>query len=257
MMTGTLEPPLNTADSSQKPDLEPVPSALAVAVFATVTLAGLRGSDTGKHLLRVRHYVKILAQRLQEHPRFTADLTDDYLHRLLQWVPLYDLGTLGIPDRILLKPSSLTPAEFEIIKTHTSLACAALTNAEKILGVQFDDLKIAKELSCSHHEKWDGSGYPQGLAGEKIPLSARLMAFADVYDALISDRVYRAGVPHDQAVGVIFQGRDSHFDPDMVDCFIEIQDEFHAIAQRYPDSDDDMQKKIEYMANAIAEDADF
>lgn len=228
---------------------------MAVAAFAMVGLAGIRGSDTGNHLLRVQHYVLILGQRLQSHPRFAAVLTDDYLRVLFQWVPLHDMGTVGVPDRILLKPSSLTPAEFDMIKTHTTLARDAIVNAEKTLGLVFEQLQIVKELAYSHHEKWDGSGYPQGLAGEKIPLSARLMAIADVYDALISDRVYRAGMHHDQAVAIIFQGRDSHFDPDMVDAFVEIQDDFQAVAQRFPDTDQDMQKKMEYMANAIAEDA--
>jgi putative two-component system response regulator len=110
-----------------------------------------------------------------------------------------------------------------------------------------------KELAYSHQEKWDGSGYPQGLVEERIPVSARLMAIADVYDALISHKVYKDGVSHEQAAGIIFQGRASHFDPDMVDAFIEIQDEFAAIAQRFADTDQDMQKKMEYMANAIAE----
>ena len=248
---------MNSVDSRVNPDTDSSLSAMGVAAFAMVTLAGMRGSDTGKHLLRVQHYVQILAERLQAHPRFAADLTASYLQVLFQWVPLHDLGTVGVPDRILLKPSSLTPDEFEIIKTHTTLALDALVSAEQTLGIPLGQLEIAKELAYSHHEKWDGSGYPQGLVGEKIPLSARLMAIADVYDALISDRVYRAGMPHDQAVGIIFQGRDSHFDPDMVDAFIEIQDDFHAVAQRFSDTEQDMQKKIEYMVNAIAEVAEF
>ena len=246
---------MNTPDTSQSADIDPAPSAMAVAAFAMVGLAGIRGSDTGNHLLRVQHYVLILGQGLQRHPRFAAVLTDDYLRILFQWVPLHDMGTVGVPDRILLKPSSLTPAEFDMIKTHTTLAHDAIVNAESAFGLAPDALQIVKELAYSHHEKWDGSGYPQGLAGEKIPLSARLMAIADVYDALISDRVYRAGMQHEQAVAIIFQGRDGHFDPDMVDTFIEIQDDFEAVARRFPDTEQDMQKKMEYMANAIAEDA--
>jgi len=248
---------VNTHDRHQKTDADPAQSPMAVVAFAMVSLAGMRGSDTGKHLLRVQHYVLTLAQRLQGHPRFAAALTDDYIRILFQWAPLHDMGTVGIPDRILLKPSSLTPAEFGMIKTHTTLAYEAIVSAEATLGLARDQLQIVKELAYSHHEKWDGSGYPQGLVGEKIPLSARLMAIADVYDALISDRVYRAGMHHDQAVAIIFQGRDSHFDPDMVDTFVEIQDEFQDIARRFPDTDSDMQKKIEYMANAIAENAEF
>lgn len=228
-------------------------AALAVTVFAMASLAETRDSDTGNHILRVQHYVQTLARRLQVHPRFSAVLTDTYIARLFQAVPLYDMGTIGIPDRILLKPSRLTPAEYDIMKTHTTLARQAIESAEKALSCTHPFLQTVKELAYSHQEKWDGSGYPQGLVEDHIPVSARLMAIADVYDALISNKVYKDGVSHEHAVGVIFQGRASHFDPDMVDAFIEIQDEFAAIAQRFADTDQDMQKKMEYMANAIAE----
>lgn len=244
---------LNSPDSSPHLEADPVRAAMAVTVFAMASLAETRDSDTGNHILRIQHYVRTLAQRLQAHPRFSAVLTDSFIGDLFQSAPLYDMGTIGIPDRILLKPSRLTPAEFEIMKTHTTLARDAIELAEKTLGYRAEQLQTLKELAYSHQEKWDGSGYPQGLSGDQIPASARLMAIADVYDALITDRVYKAGVPHDQAVVVIFQGRASHFDPDMVDAFIEIQDEFHAIAQRFADTDADLQRKIEYMANAIAE----
>jgi putative two-component system response regulator len=217
------------------------------------SLAETRDSDTGNHILRVQHYVQTLARRLQLHPRFSAVLTDTYIARLFQAAPLYDMGTIGIPDRILLKPSRLTPAEYDIMKTHTTLARQAIESAEKALGCTHPFLQTVKELAYSHQEKWDGSGYPQGLVEDHIPVSARLMAIADVYDALISHKVYKDGVSHEQAAGIIFQGRASHFDPDMVDAFIEIQDEFAAIAQRFADTDQDMQKKMEYMANAIAE----
>lgn len=241
-------------DLSPAPDADPRQAAAAVAAFSIVSLAGIRSSDTGKHILRVQHYVQCLVQRLKEHPRFAAVLTESYCRMLLQSLPLYDMGTIGIPDRILLKPATLTPAEYEIIKSHPTLARDAIERAELALGCTAPLLQTVKELVYSHHERWDGSGYPQGLSEKKIPLSARLMAIADVYDALISQRVYRAGLPHDQAVGLIFQGRASHFDPDMVDVFIEIQDEFRAIALRFADTEADMQMKITYMANAIAED---
>ncbi|WP_394756835.1 HD-GYP domain-containing protein [Rhodoferax sp.] len=249
-----VNPIMAPADPSSSPEVDPVQAAMAIAAFAIVMLAGTRSSDTGKHILRVQHYVKCLAQRLTDHPRFAATLTEPYCRILFQSVLLHDIGTIGIPDRILLKPAALTPTEYEIIKSHPTLARDAIERAELTLGYQAPWLQTVKELVYSHHEKWDGSGYPQGLAEEKIPLSARLMAIADVYDALISERVYRAGLPHDQAVGIIFQGRASHFDPDMVDVFIEIQDEFHAIALRFADTELDMQRKITSMANAIAED---
>lgn len=248
---------MNSSDRCALPDPDPARAALAVVVFALAALAGTRDSDTGKHILRVQHYVRILAQRLSGHPRFSAELTPAYIQDLIQSVPLYDMGTIGVPDRILLKPSRLTPAEFSIMQTHTSLARGAIEEAEEVLGYQSDLLKTLKELAYSHQEKWDGSGYPQGLVGEQIPLSARLMAIADVYDAIVTDRVYKAGVPHEQAVVIIFEGRESHFDPDMVDAFIEMQAEFQAIARRYVDTEQDMQHKIEYMANAIAEVAEM
>jgi putative two-component system response regulator len=125
------------------------------------------------------------------------------------------------------------------------------------LGSQAGLLRTVKELAFSHHEKWNGSGYPQGLAEEQIPLSARLIAIADVYDALISNRVYKVGVPHEEAVSIIVEGRGSHFDPDLVDAFVGTQDQFRAIALRHPDTDQDMQRKIDYMANAIAEEAEL
>lgn len=248
---------MNSPDRGPPSDAEGARAAMAVAFFALATLAEARDSDTGKHILRVQHYVRTLAQRVNENPRFAALLTAPYIETLWQAVPLYDMGTIGIADRILLKPGSLTPAEYEVMKTHTTLARDAIAQAEQALGYGAPLLQTVKELAYCHHEKWDGSGYPQGLSGDQIALSARLVAVADVYDALISDRVYKSGVPHDQAVAIIFQGRASHFDPDLVDAFIEIQDEFEAIAQRYADTEQDMQKKIEYMANAIAEDADL
>lgn len=244
---------MNASERSPKADADPVQVAMSAAAFAMAVLAETRDSDTRKHLLRIQNYVRTLALRLQAHPRFAPALSAPYIDTLFQLAPLYDMGTIGIPDRILLKPSRLTAAEFTIMKTHTTLARDAIEQAGKALGYRAEQLQTVKELVYSHQEKWDGSGYPQGLAGDQIPLSARLMAIADVYDALISNRVYKAGVPHNEAVGIIFQGRDSHFDPDMVDAFIEMQDEFAAIAQRYADTDRDMQEKIEYMVNAIAE----
>jgi putative two-component system response regulator len=226
---------------------------MCAAAYAMAALAETRDSDTRKHLLRVQHYVRTLALHLQAHPRFASVLTTAYIDTLFRLVPLYDMGTIGIPDRILLKPGRLTPAEFALMKTHTTLARDAIEKAEKTLGYRAEQLQTVKELVYSHQEKWDGSGYPQGLSGEQIPLAARLLAIADVYDALISNRVYKSGVPHNEAVGIIFQGRGSHFDPDMADAFIEMQHEFEAIAQRFADTDLDMQNKIEYMANAIAE----
>jgi putative two-component system response regulator len=228
-----------------------------VLLFAVATMAELRESDTESHLLRVQHYVGALARKLQSRPAYAAALTPAYVEMLCNCVPLYDLGNVGVPDRILLKPGRLTPDEIAIMRTHTTLGYDAIVRAEKTLARTSPMLEIIKELTLSHQEKWDGNGYPQGLAGQKIPLSARIVALADVYDALISNKVYKQGVSHDKAMQIIFSERGTHFDPDIVDAFVEIHAEFESIAQRFADTDADMQKKIEYMANAIAEIAEL
>jgi putative two-component system response regulator len=150
----------------------------------------------------------------------------------------------------LLKPGKLSGEEFEIMKTHTTLGRNAILHAEREMGVEVEFLTFAKEIAYSHQEKWDGSGYPEGLAGEQIPVSARLMAVADVYDALISRRVYREPMSHAEAVRIIGLTRGKHFDPDVVDAFLEVQDNFQAIAIAYSDSDADMQKKAQYLEMA-------
>ena len=230
-------------------------TAQEITILAMSMLAETRDMDTGNHIRRTQNYVKALAEHLKHHPRFAAELSASAIAMLFKSAPLHDIGKVGIPDRILLKPGRLMPEEFAVMKTHTTIGFDAIVQAENALGGPVEYLRVAKEIALSHQEKWDGSGYPQGLAGEAIPLSARLMAVADVYDALISTRVYKPGMPHDRAVQVIFQGRGAHFDPDMVDALIEIQDEFAAIAARFADSDSVLQQKMEYMAQAIAEDA--
>jgi putative two-component system response regulator len=174
---------------------------------------------------------------------------------LYKSAPLHDIGKVGVPDRILLKPGKLNADEFEIMKTHTTLGRDAILNAEKEMGVQVEFLTFAKEIAYSHQEKWDGSGYPQGLRGTQIPISARLMAVADVYDALISRRVYKEPMPHEQAVAIIEQTRGKHFDPDVVDAFLEIQDAFNAIAIAFSDTQADLLLKAQYIKNAAARSA--
>lgn len=217
-----------------------------VTIMAMASLAETRDSDTGNHIRRTQHYVKVLAQYLRKHPRFASVLDDDrYIALLFKSAPLHDIGKVGIPDRILLKPGKLTFEEFEIMKTHTTLGRDAIQSAEEHLGMKVEFLNLAKEIAYGHQEKWDGSGYPQGAAGEAIPVGARLMAVADVYDALISRRVYKEGMPHDKAAAIIVQGRGQHFDPDIVDAFVAVQDQFQAIAQRFADTDADLQRKAE------------
>ena len=206
-----------------------------VTIVAMASLAETRDNDTGGHIRRTQHYVRALAKKLQTHPRFASFLSDATIELLFKSAPLHDIGKVGIPDRILLKPGRFTPEEFEIMKTHAILGRDAIVAAEEHLNTPKSFLQFAREIAYCHQEKWDGSGYPQGLAGEAIPVSARLMALADVYDALISQRVYKKGMPHEQAVDLIREGKGQHFDPDMVEAFLEITDEFQAIAAQFAD----------------------
>jgi putative two-component system response regulator len=208
-----------------------------ITVRAMALLAETRDNETGNHLRRTQKYVKALAIYLQQHPRFVGELNDEAIESLYKSAPLHDIGKVGIPDRILLKPGKLDDAEYEIMKTHTTLGHAALVHAEEEEGQQMPFLRYAKEITLSHQEKWDGSGYPLGLVGDDIPISARLMALADVYDALISKRVYKRAFSHEEARDIIVKGSGSHFDPDIVAAFIAIDAEFQTIATDYADDD--------------------
>jgi putative two-component system response regulator len=221
-----------------------------VTILAMASLAETRDSDTGNHIRRTQFYVKALAEKLRAHPRFAWFMTDTNINMLFKSAPLHDIGKVGIPDHILLKPGRFEPHEFELMKTHTTLGRDAIVHAENALGTNVDFLSFAKSIALSHQEKWDGSGYPHGLAGDDIPIPARLMAIADVYDALISRRVYKEGMPHENAVLIMAEGRGTHFDADMLDAFVDIQEEFRAIAKRFADSDADMEKKKAHLAQA-------
>ena len=208
-----------------------------VTIMAMTSLAETRNNETGNHIRRTQLYVKALAEHLRDHPRFAHVLTDRMVDLLYKSAPLHDIGKIGIPDAILLKPGKLTVEEFEIMKTHTTLGRNAIEEAERRLGMRVAFLSVSKEIAYSHQEKWDGSGYPEGLKGDAIPVSARLMAVADVYDALISKRVYKPAFPHEQACATIVKGRGTHFDPDMVDAFVAIAQDVLRISLRYPDPD--------------------
>jgi putative two-component system response regulator len=222
-----------------------------VTILAMASLAETRDSDTGNHLRRTQHYMRSLGNQLKTHPRFSNFLSGDMVSTLFKCAPLHDIGKVGIPDRILLKPGRYEPEEFAIMQTHPALGYEALVNAQKTTGGPIDFLVIAEEIVYSHHEKWDGTGYPQGLLGDAIPISARLMALVDVYDALISKRVYKLGMSHAQATGIIVDGRGRHFDPDVVDAFLALDVEFQAIAIRFADVDSDLQKKANYLEKAL------
>ncbi len=210
-----------------------------VTILAMASLAETRDNDTGNHIRRTQHYVRTLALQLRADGRFADALSDHAIDLLFKSAPLHDIGKVGIPDRILLKPDRLTPEEFEIMKTHTTLGRDAIVHAEAMLGQDVEFLRVAKEIAYSHQEKWDGSGYPEGLAGTQIPLSARLMAVADVYDGLISTRPYKSAMSHEEAMQVIQAGSGTHFDPDVIEALTAAAETIQAIALRYSDSNTD------------------
>lgn len=204
-----------------------------VSIRALAHLAELRDPETGNHILRTQAYVQQLALRLQVHARFANILSDRYIDLLARSAPLHDIGKVGIPDHILLKPGKLDAEEWRIMQSHARLGSDAIELAEADIQIPLAFLTLAKEIAHWHHEKWDGSGYPDHLAGDAIPVSARLMAIADVFDALISVRVYKPAMPFDQARAIIAAGRGNHFDPDMVDAFLAGFDSFVQIAEKH------------------------
>jgi putative two-component system response regulator len=219
-----------------------------VTIMALSSLAETRDSDTGNHIRRTQNYLAALGEQLRHHPRFHHLLDEEFISLVYRTAPLHDIGKAGIPDRILTHTGKLETEDFEIMKGHCQLGVDAIEHAERQLDTTVDFLKVAKEIAYGHHERWDGSGYPQGLAGDAIPVAARMMALADVYDTLISRRPYKEAMPHEQAIEIIRQGRGTHFDPDMTDMFLEIADSIEAIARRFADSDEDLARKAQALA---------
>ncbi|MGF1729971.1 HD domain-containing phosphohydrolase [Photobacterium kasasachensis] len=207
-----------------------------VAIVGLSALAESRDNETGAHILRTQEYVRALAKRLKYRDAFRDYLTDERIDLLYKSAPLHDIGKVGIPDAILLKPGKLTDEEFETMKTHALIGAESIATAEKQMGSS-TFLSLAREIALTHHEKWNGSGYPAGLAGEEIPLSGRLMALADVYDALISKRVYKPAFSHEKAKAIILEGKGTHFDPQVVEAFLECENEFVDIARNYQDEE--------------------
>ena len=219
-----------------------------VTMQALATLAEKRDNETGNHLIRTRSYITVLMRDLSTQPEFAAQLDPLTQELIAKAAPLHDIGKVGIPDAILLKPGRLTADEFVIMQSHAQIGADALTEAiERVLSSHADSehaqdnryalsfLEIAREIAGGHHEKWDGSGYPRGLSGNDIPLAARLMALADVFDALICKRHYKNAFPLDECIDIIRQGRGQHFDPAIVDVFLANIDAFAAIAERHAD----------------------
>ncbi len=207
-----------------------------VTIHVLAALAEARDPETGGHIKRTQNYVRLLAEQLRPHSRFAMLREAGIAELLFKSAPLHDVGKVGVPDHILLKPGKLTTEEWVEMRKHAEFGWNALQVALREMG-EDSFLHIAAEIAYTHHEKWNGTGYPRGLAGEEIPVSGRLMALADVYDALISRRVYKSPMSHDQAVAIIVEGRDRHFDPEVADAFLALQEPFQETAQRFLDSD--------------------
>lgn len=215
-------------------------STQQATIMSMATLAEYRDSETGGHINRVKGFVEKLAKSMKNHSRFKAVITEEYIELLTLSCPLHDIGKVGVPDHILLKPGKLTYSEFEEMKLHTVYGRNVIVAAEKNLG-DMSFLRIAKEIIYTHHEKWDGTGYPKGLKGEDIPISGRIMAIADVYDALISRRVYKPPLSHREAINIIRDGKGKHFDPYIVEIFLENHGEFRKIAMEYAEFEEERQ----------------
>jgi putative two-component system response regulator len=217
-----------------------------VSLQALALLAEKRDNETGNHLNRTRAYVELLMNELQHDPRYAAELHAENQLLIAKAAPLHDIGKVGIPDAVLLKPGKLTSDEFEVMKTHAAIGGEAIDEAiQRVASSNTSNpknassalvfLQTARSIALFHHEKWDGSGYPRGIAAEEIPLPARLMALADVFDALICKRHYKDAVSIERTIDIIREGRGRHFDPNIVDAFLARVEDFTAIAQRHQD----------------------
>ncbi len=204
-------------------------------IFALAKLADSRDNETGSHLERIREYCRMLATELSSWPEFEQTIDGMYIQSIYETSPLHDIGKVGIPDRILLKPGRLSAAEFAIMTEHAAIGGQTL-QAVADAHPEAVFLKMACEIAMTHHERWDGTGYPHGLAGEAIPLCGRIVAVADVYDALTSQRVYKQAYPHDEAVQIIRESAGTHFDPRMVEAFLHLQEDFAQIKDAMQDS---------------------
>ncbi|MDG2219796.1 MAG: response regulator [Rubripirellula sp.] len=201
-------------------------------IFALAKLADRRDHETGGHLERIREYSRLLSLELATDPEFSEEIDEVFIQLIYDTSPLHDIGKVGIPDRILLKPGRLTEDEFAIMAEHAQIGGDTLKAvAEAYPKAAF--LQMAHQITISHHERWDGSGYPNGLAGRQIPLPGRIVAMADVYDALTSQRVYKSAYPHHVASKIIQEGSGSHFEPRIVEAFLTLEDEFLAVKEHY------------------------
>jgi len=213
-----------------------IASAQIGAIFAMSKLAESRDPETGEHLDRMREYCRLLAQDLAKGADYAAIIDKTYIDNIYAASPLHDIGKVGVPDAVLTKPGKLTDEEWVIMKTHPIIGAETLREVDREHpGNAF--IQTGIEIAAAHHEKWDGSGYPYGLSGKDIPLSARILALGDVYDALTSKRCYKEAMSHDKAVGIIAEGEGKHFDPDVVRSFMKINEEFIRVREYFQDSE--------------------
>jgi response regulator RpfG family c-di-GMP phosphodiesterase len=190
-------------------------------VQTLLSLTEVRDAETGRHSRRTQQYAKLLAEQLSLRPEFRDYLTPETIDLLSSLAPLHDIGKVGVPDRILNKPGALTAEELAEMRKHPAHGRAVILKAEQQVGVRDDViLAMAKEIVYTHHERWDGTGYPEGLRGTEIPVVGRLMALVDVYDAAVARNLYCAPMPHDKVVDLIVAGKGTHFDPAVVEAFI-------------------------------------
>ena len=212
---------------------------LAMVQEATIesmsSLTETRDPETGGHIKRTQNYIRLLAEHLKYQPKFSPVLDDETIDLLCKSAPLHDIGKVGVSDRILLKPAKLTDEEFEEMKQHTVYGRDAILVAERKLG-NISFLRFAREIAYTHHERWDGSGYPEGLRGDQIPVAGRLMALADTYDAITSERVYKSPLSHEKAVKIIVEEKGAQFDPAVVDAFLQVEEDFRQTSLRYCDA---------------------
>jgi response regulator RpfG family c-di-GMP phosphodiesterase len=223
-------------------------NARMATILGLAKLAEYRDEGTGTHLERIREYAKLIAEQMAKNPKYARHITPEYIDDIYQSSILHDIGKVGIPDAILLKPDKLTDEEFDVIKRHTTLGGDAIKAIEaKIEGQSF--LALGKEIAYNHHEKWNGSGYPRGLRRDSIPLSARIIALADVYDALTTKRFYKEAYSHQESKQMIIDLKGTHFDPEVVDVFLALEDEFDRIRRENLEDETELMQPL---AKAIA-----
>ena len=218
-----------------KEKVREISNSQLATILALSKLAESRDDVTGKHIDRTRIFCKIMAEKLRDNPRYAREVTETFVETIFHASPLHDVGKVGIADNILLKPDKLTPEEFEIMKTHVLIGAKTLeTVYEQYPQNAFINMGIA--LARSHHEKWTGNGYPDGLRGEAIPLSARIMAVADVYDALRNSRPYKEAFSHEKSRAIILEEAGQHFDPAVVEAFVSCEAKFIEICLQMNDA---------------------